>query len=113
MARMECGARVQAVRSFNRFYTKQIGVVQDKFLGSRFSLAEARVLQEIAQHDQATATEVSKALGLDAGYVSRKRRIGRGSTEHRSARPCAVYGERRVHRDASLQSYRGGGAERT
>jgi DNA-binding MarR family transcriptional regulator/N-acetylglutamate synthase-like GNAT family acetyltransferase len=71
MARMESSAPVQAVRSFNRFYTTQIGVLQDKFLGSPFSLAEARVLQQIAQHDQATATQVSKALGLDAGYVSR------------------------------------------
>jgi DNA-binding MarR family transcriptional regulator/GNAT superfamily N-acetyltransferase len=71
MAFMASSAPVDAVRSFNRFYTRQIGVLQDRFLGSPFSLAEARVLQEIAQHDQTTATEVSKALGLDAGYVSR------------------------------------------
>ena len=68
---MESSARVQAVRSFNRFYTRQIGVLQDRFLGSPFSLAEARVLQEVAQHDQTTATEVSRVLGLDAGYLSR------------------------------------------
>jgi DNA-binding MarR family transcriptional regulator/GNAT superfamily N-acetyltransferase len=68
---MESNASVQAVRSFNRFYTRQIGVLRDRFLGSPFSLAEARVLQEIAQHDQITATEVSKVLGLDPGYVSR------------------------------------------
>ena len=71
MACMGSPAPVQAVRSFNRFYTRQIGVLQDRFLGSPFSLAEARVLQEIAQHDRTTATEVSQALGLDAGYVSR------------------------------------------
>jgi DNA-binding MarR family transcriptional regulator/GNAT superfamily N-acetyltransferase len=68
---MESGAPVEAARRFNRFYTRQIGVLQDRFLGSPFSLAEARVLQEIAQHDRTTATEVSQALGLDAGYVSR------------------------------------------
>jgi DNA-binding MarR family transcriptional regulator/GNAT superfamily N-acetyltransferase len=68
---MDSTATVQAVRSFNRFYTRQIGVLQDRFLGSPFSLAEGRVLQEIAHHEQATATEVGKALGLDAGYVSR------------------------------------------
>jgi DNA-binding MarR family transcriptional regulator/GNAT superfamily N-acetyltransferase len=71
MASMESSAPVEAARSFNRFYTRQIGVLQDRFLGSPFSLAEARVLQEIAQHDRTTATEVSQALGLDAGYVSR------------------------------------------
>lgn len=62
---------VQAVRSFNRFYTRQIGLLQEGFLGSPFSLAEGRVLQELARHEQTTATEVGKALGLDAGYVSR------------------------------------------
>jgi DNA-binding MarR family transcriptional regulator/GNAT superfamily N-acetyltransferase len=71
MAWMNSSARVHAVRGFNRFYTRQIGVLQDRFLGSPFSLAEGRVLQEIAHHEQATATEVGQALGLDAGYVSR------------------------------------------
>jgi DNA-binding MarR family transcriptional regulator/GNAT superfamily N-acetyltransferase len=68
---MESSAPVEAARRFNRFYTRQIGVLQDRFLGSPFSLAEARVLQEIALHDGTTATGVSQALGLDAGYVSR------------------------------------------
>jgi DNA-binding MarR family transcriptional regulator/GNAT superfamily N-acetyltransferase len=71
MAWMNSSARVHAVRGFNRFYTRQIGVLQDRFLGSPFSLAEGRVLQEITHHEQATATEVGQALGLDAGYVSR------------------------------------------
>jgi DNA-binding MarR family transcriptional regulator/GNAT superfamily N-acetyltransferase len=71
MASMESSAPVDAARRFNRFYTRQIGVLHDRFLGSPFSLAEARVLQEIARQDQTTATEVSQALGLDAGYVSR------------------------------------------
>jgi DNA-binding MarR family transcriptional regulator len=71
MACMDLSASVDAVRSFNRFYTRQIGVLQDGFLGSPFSLAEARVLHDIARHEQATATDVGRALGLDAGYVSR------------------------------------------
>ena len=68
---MDSTAHVEDVRSFNRFYTKQIGLLQDGYLGSPFTLAEGRVLQEIARRDQATPTEIGKALGLDAGYVSR------------------------------------------
>jgi DNA-binding MarR family transcriptional regulator/N-acetylglutamate synthase-like GNAT family acetyltransferase len=64
-------ARVQAVRRFNRFYTKHIGVLQQGWLGSPFSLAETRVLYEIAHGVQPTATDVTRSLGLDAGYVSR------------------------------------------
>jgi DNA-binding MarR family transcriptional regulator/GNAT superfamily N-acetyltransferase len=68
---MDSIARIQAVRGFNRFYTKRIGVLQQPWLGSQFSLAEGRVLYEIAHHQQPTATDVSKELGLDAGYASR------------------------------------------
>jgi DNA-binding MarR family transcriptional regulator/GNAT superfamily N-acetyltransferase len=63
--------RVGAVRHFNRLYTRQIGVLQDGFLRSPFSLAEARVLYELAHHDKLTATELAAALGLDHGYLSR------------------------------------------
>ena len=68
---MESTAQVQAVRTFNRFYTKQIGVLQQGWLGSPYSLTEARVLYEIAQHEQPTATDVGRELGIDAGYLSR------------------------------------------
>jgi len=68
---MESAARVQAIRSFNRFYTKQIGVLQHGWLGSPYSLAETRVLYELAHREQPTATDVGKELGLDAGYLSR------------------------------------------
>jgi DNA-binding MarR family transcriptional regulator/GNAT superfamily N-acetyltransferase len=63
-------SRIAAIRSFNRFYTRQIGLLQDGISRSPFSLAEARVLYELA-HGAATATAVAKALDLDPGYLSR------------------------------------------
>jgi DNA-binding MarR family transcriptional regulator/GNAT superfamily N-acetyltransferase len=62
--------QVSAIRAFNRFYTRKIGVV-DGIASSPFSLAEARVLYELAHREQPTATDIRKELGLDAGYMSR------------------------------------------
>jgi len=63
--------RIAAVRRFNRFYTRQIGVVRKTFLDSPYSLGEARVLYEIASGRPRTASEIGRALDLDAGYLSR------------------------------------------
>lgn len=63
--------RIEAVRRFNRFYTRQLGLLREHLVRSPFSLSEARVLHEIAHHEETTGTHLSRELELDVGYLSR------------------------------------------
>jgi DNA-binding MarR family transcriptional regulator/GNAT superfamily N-acetyltransferase len=62
---------VTAVRRFNRFYTSAIGVLDKRYLGSPYTVAEGRTLYEIAARDGVTPKQVSEITGLDPGYLSR------------------------------------------
>ena len=62
---------IEAIRHFNRFYTRQIGILQEGVYKSSLSLTEVRLLYELANRSNTTAQQLSSELGLDPGYLSR------------------------------------------
>lgn len=62
---------IDSVRTFNRFYTRLMGLLEHGLHGSDYSLTEARVLYELAHRERCTATQITSDLGLDPGYLSR------------------------------------------
>src|SRR5215212_8769485 len=63
--------QVSAVRNFNRYYMRRIGLLDERLLGSAFSLPEMRVLWELSQSDQVTASWLEAELAMHASNVSR------------------------------------------
>jgi DNA-binding MarR family transcriptional regulator/GNAT superfamily N-acetyltransferase len=77
MSSSQLEERIAAVRRFSRFYTRQLGLLQESLVHTRFSLTEARVLYELAHRHTVTASELAADLDLDHGYLSRiLRRFG-------------------------------------
>lgn len=77
MASDDLEQRITAVRRFSRFYTRQLGLLQESLVDTRFSLTEARVLYELANREQVTASALAADLDMDHGYLSRiLRRFG-------------------------------------
>jgi len=64
-------SEIEAIRGFNRFYTRMLGLLRDRLLDSRLTLAEARVLWEIGHDEGTTARDLGALLGLDKGLLSR------------------------------------------
>ena len=71
MSLNDSDTQVAAIRGFNRFYTRKLGLIEPKLLHSPFTLQEARILYEIRHRPACTATDLTRDLGLDPGFVSR------------------------------------------
>ena len=64
-------ARLPRCGGFSRFYTRKLGIIEPKLLDSPWTLQEARIIWEIAERQSCTATDLVRALGLDAGFLGR------------------------------------------
>jgi DNA-binding MarR family transcriptional regulator/GNAT superfamily N-acetyltransferase len=71
MSQQSSEQEVAAVRAFNRFYTRKLGIIEPKLLHSPFTLQEARIIYEIVHRPACTASDLTRDLGLDPGFVSR------------------------------------------
>jgi len=91
---MDINDQVTAIRTFNRFYTRQIGLLNEGVYSSGYTLTEVRVLYELAHHPGTTPTDVGSFLQLDPGYLSRilkkfeERGLVRRDASDRDARSC-------------------------
>jgi DNA-binding MarR family transcriptional regulator len=62
---------IEKIRAFNRYYTNVIGLLDQHYLDSPFSLTEGRVLYEIAHIENCSAKKIREKISIDEGYLSR------------------------------------------
>lgn len=62
---------IKKIRSFNRYYTVWLDVMNKGYLGTDFSWPESRILFEIYMYQGISATELCGHLRMDKSYVSR------------------------------------------
>jgi DNA-binding MarR family transcriptional regulator len=62
---------IQPIRSFNRFYTSILGLLDQYILSNNYNLPEARVLFELYHNENLTASDLTTILKIDKGYLSR------------------------------------------
>jgi DNA-binding MarR family transcriptional regulator/ribosomal protein S18 acetylase RimI-like enzyme len=86
---------VESVREFNRFYTLQLGLLNQSILSSAYSLSQVRILYELAHNKASTATDLCSRLQMDAGYVSRN--LKSLEKDHLITKQQSVADARRVH----------------
>src|SRR3954471_24216181 len=71
MSPNDADTQVAAIRSFHRFYSRKLGIIEPKLLHSPFTLQEARILYEIRHRAARTPTDLTRDLGLYPAFVSR------------------------------------------
>jgi DNA-binding MarR family transcriptional regulator len=93
---------IREVRAFNRYYTRVIGLLDNHYLQSNYSLPEVRVMYELYHHPETTPSDIIQQLGMDKGYLSRiiqsfvKNKIVRKSVSATDKRSVFEYGFRKT-----------------
>ena len=64
-------ALVDRVRAFNRAWTEVLGLLDEGLLATEHTLAEARVIFELAQRPSWERLELRRRLGMDASFLTR------------------------------------------
>lgn len=76
---MELSDEIATVRDFNRFYTRQIGLLEEGLLKTPYTLGQARLIYEIATRESAAAIDLARSLDMDQGLLSRMLKVLEGN----------------------------------